>query len=102
MRMTNERRVSGALLIRSSPEALNYTGTPILFFVLRFIKFVFARRENQHARRARYPDRSALVVSGDSQARKSGRQDLNLRPVAAATALPECIEIVATASGFVI
>ena len=32
----------------------------------------------------------------------SGRQDLNLRPVAAATALHECIEIVATASGFVI
>ena len=32
----------------------------------------------------------------------SGRQDLNLRPVAAATALHECTEIVATASGFVI
>ena len=63
MRMTNERRVSGALLIRSSPEALNYTGTPILFFVLRFIKFVFARRENQHARRARYPDRCSGACS---------------------------------------
>src|SRR5947207_15972128 len=45
---------------------------------------------------------AALVANADSQARKSGRQDLNLRPVAAATALHECIEIVATASGFVI
>ena len=45
---------------------------------------------------------AALVANADSQARKSGRQDLNLRPVAAATALHECIEIVATASDFVI
>ena len=43
-----------------------------------------------------------VVASTDSRARKSGRQDLNLRPVAAATALHECTEIVATASGFVI
>ena len=33
---------------------------------------------------------------------KSGRQDLNLRPVAAATALCECIKVVATTAGLVI
>ena len=91
------------LLIRSSPEALNYTGTPILFFVLRFIKFVSrdAKTSTRDARATRIVV-AALVANADSQARKSGRQDLNLRPVAAATALHECIEIVATASGFVI
>src|SRR5438477_9575058 len=45
---------------------------------------------------------AALVANADSQARKSGRQDLNLRPVAAATALQGCVKLVATTSSFVI
>ena len=72
--MTNERRVSGARDAKTSTRDARATRIIV----------------------------AALVANADSQARKSGRQDLNLRPVAAATALHECIEIVATASGFVI
>src|SRR5437764_8342784 len=74
MRMTNERRVSGARDAKTSTRDARATRIVV----------------------------AALVANADSQARKSGRQDLNLRPVAAATALYECAKFIATTAGFVI
>jgi hypothetical protein len=65
------------------------------FFVIYKIRFRETRALPRSLQRR-------LYQAPTRDARKSGRQDLNLRPVAAATALHECIEIVATASGFVI
>ena len=65
-------------------------------------KFVSAGRGNQHARRARYPDVVAALVAKLANNEHIGRQDFNLRPVAAAAALSECTKFIATAAGFVI
>jgi hypothetical protein len=92
---------------------LAYSGTPIRFrassirhscFVICKSPFRCAKKFSTRSARSGVADacRASADFAKQEHRETSGRQDLNLRPVAAATALHECIEIVATASGFVI
>src|SRR5438552_18225136 len=72
----DERMTKGQI----APSAYSLLGTSSLVVIRHFLSS-FSR--DASATRIVV---AALVANADSQARKSGRQDLNLRPVAAATA----------------